>query len=200
MERVIALIDMDCFFVQVEQREKPELWGKPVVLAVFVVSYEARSAGVKRKMTISQAKAICYDLNVDASAEIFDVFNNFDERIIVERASVDEAFLDMTELVDQTILEFGAAQLLQNLTSNLSTTLPTTHVADGNDRGNEDVYNREASLRNWLDNRCATEISHLPVQMLAKLICARHKPRHQTIIPFDYVPVIFGRTRVGDIR
>ncbi|VDK59873.1 unnamed protein product [Cylicostephanus goldi] len=135
----------------------------------------------------------------------------------------------MTELVDKTILEFGAAQLLQNLTSNLSTTLPTTHVADGNDRGNEDVYDREASVRSWLDNRCATEISHLRLavaaefveqmrarirectqfycsggignnKMLAKLICARHKPRQQTIIPFDFVPAIFSETRVGDIR
>ncbi|CAJ0597286.1 unnamed protein product [Cylicocyclus nassatus] len=257
MERVIALIDMDCFYVQVEQREKPELWGKPTVVVqharegapggILAVSYEARKFGVKRMMMIPQAKAKCPELNVcfvpqgehidkadiqkyrDASAEVFDVLNNFDERIIVERASVDEAFLDMTELVDKTILEFGAAQLLQNLTSNLSTTLPTTHVADGNDRDNEDVYDREASLRSWLDNRCATEISHLRLavaaefveqmrarirectqfycsggignnKMLAKLICARHKPRQQTIIPFDFVPVIFSETRVGDIR
>ncbi|VDM79765.1 unnamed protein product [Strongylus vulgaris] len=36
--------------------------------------------------------------------------------------------------------------------------------------------------------------------MLAKLICARHKPRQQTIIPFDFVPVIFEETPVGDVR
>ncbi|CAJ0597287.1 unnamed protein product [Cylicocyclus nassatus] len=259
MERVIALIDMDCFFVQVEQRERPELWGKPVVLAsqdkegapgrIGVVSYEAQILGVERKMTISQARAVCPDLNVcfasqgehlgkadmqkyrDASAEIFDVFNNFDERIVVERVSVDEAFLDMTELVDQTIVEIGVAQLLQDLTSNLSTILPTTHVADGNDRGNEDVYDREASVRNLADNiymipRCLSKL-RLAVaaeaieqirarikestqffcsggiannKMLAKLVCARHKPRQQTVIPFDFVPVLFEETPIGDVR
>ncbi|VDM82888.1 unnamed protein product [Strongylus vulgaris] len=36
--------------------------------------------------------------------------------------------------------------------------------------------------------------------MLAKLICARHKPRQQTIIPFDFVPIIFEETPVGDVR
>ncbi|PIO53626.1 hypothetical protein TELCIR_25033, partial [Teladorsagia circumcincta] len=36
--------------------------------------------------------------------------------------------------------------------------------------------------------------------MLAKLVCARHKPRQQTVLPFDYVPVIFEETPIGDVR
>lgn len=43
------------------------------------------------------------------------MLNTFDERIVVERASVDEAFLDLTELIDRKILEIGAAQLLQDV-------------------------------------------------------------------------------------
>lgn len=34
-ERIIALIDMDCFYCQVEQREKPELWNKPVAVVQY---------------------------------------------------------------------------------------------------------------------------------------------------------------------
>ncbi|ETN81385.1 ImpB/MucB/SamB family protein [Necator americanus] len=214
---------------------------------IIAVSYEARKFGVKRGMMIPEAKTKCPELNVcfvpqgehidkadiqkyrDASAEVFDVLNAFDQRIIVERASVDEAFLDLTELVDKKILETGALQLLQNITSDLSLTLPATHLADGNDKNSEGAYDREANLRRWLDVRCATEISHLRLaiaaqtieqmrakirertkffcsggvgnnKMLAKLVCARHKPRQQTVIPFDYVPVIFEGTPVGDVR
>ncbi|KAK6744715.1 hypothetical protein RB195_011434 [Necator americanus] len=133
MERVIGLIDMDCFYAQVEQRERPELWDTPVAVVqharegspggIIAVSYEARKFGVKRGMMIPEAKTKCPELNVcfvpqgehidkadiqkyrDASAEVFDVLNAFDQRIIVERASVDEAFLDLTELVDKKILE-----------------------------------------------------------------------------------------------
>ncbi|KHJ90218.1 ImpB/MucB/SamB family protein [Oesophagostomum dentatum] len=255
MERVIGLIDMDCFYAQVEQRERPELWDKPVVVVqharegapggVIAVSYEARKFGVKRGMMIPEVKTKCPEINIcfvpqgehidkadiqkyrDASAEVFEVLFNFDERIIVERASVDEAFLDLTELVDKKIVEVGAAQLLQNLTCNLSTTLPTTHLADGHDKG--DGYDREANIRSWLDIRCAREISHLRLaiaaeiieqmrarirestqffcsggiannKMLAKLVCARHKPRQQTLVPFEFVPVIFEETPVGDVR
>ncbi|VDN23220.1 unnamed protein product [Cylicostephanus goldi] len=135
----------------------------------------------------------------------------------------------LTDFVDKKILEEGAGQLLQNISSNVSVTLPTTHLADGNDKGGEDVYNREANLKSWLDMRCAKDISHLRLaiaaeaieqirarikestqffcsggiannKMLAKLVCARHKPRQQTVIPFDFVPILFEETPIGDVR
>ncbi|VDO20346.1 unnamed protein product [Heligmosomoides polygyrus] len=257
MDRVIGLIDMDCFYAQVEQREHPELWNKPVVVVqharegapggILAVSYEARKFGVRRGMMIPEAKLKCPELNIcyvpqgehidkadiqkyrDASAEVFDVLNAFDERIVVERASVDEAFLDLTALVDQKVLEIGAAELLQSLTCDISTVLPTTYLADGNDKGSSEQYDREKSLRNWLGMQCAQQISHLRLaiaaqiieqmrarigectqffcsggiannKMLAKLVCARHKPRQQTVLPFEYVPVVFEETPIGDVR
>ncbi|VDK56721.1 unnamed protein product [Anisakis simplex] len=72
--RVIGLIDMDCFYCQVEQRLQPHLWGKPVVVVqysnfrgggVLAVSYEARPFGIKRGgMFAEQAKALCPDVTI----------------------------------------------------------------------------------------------------------------------------------------
>uniref|UniRef100_A0A3B1ILR3 DNA polymerase eta n=1 Tax=Astyanax mexicanus TaxID=7994 RepID=A0A3B1ILR3_ASTMX len=72
-ERVVALVDMDCFYVQVEQRMNPELRHKPCVVAqyktwkgggIIAVSYEARAHGVTRNMFADDAKKLCPDLRV----------------------------------------------------------------------------------------------------------------------------------------
>jgi DNA polymerase eta len=67
--RVIAHIDLDCFYVQVVQRMQPTLFGKPVAVTqyaggaqrkpVIAMSYEAKSMGVKRNMTAVEAKKRC---------------------------------------------------------------------------------------------------------------------------------------------
>ncbi|CAJ0602259.1 unnamed protein product, partial [Cylicocyclus nassatus] len=51
-------------------------------------------------------------------------------------------------------------------------------------------------------NRVAVSETKLQFEflMLAKLVCARHKPRQQTVIPFEFVPVLFEETRIGDNR
>uniref|UniRef100_A0A1I7XKH7 UmuC domain-containing protein n=1 Tax=Heterorhabditis bacteriophora TaxID=37862 RepID=A0A1I7XKH7_HETBA len=182
MERLIGLIDMDCFYAQVEQRERPELWNLPVVVVqhardstpggILAVSYEARPYGVKRGMMVPEALLKCPRLNVcfvpqgeyadkadiqkyrDASAEIFEVLNNIDEGIVVERASVDEAFLDMTAVIDRMVLDVGAEVLISKLLENVSSSFPTTHLADGNDQMeavDHSVYDREKKINNgWM--------------------------------------------------
>ena len=64
-DRIIALIDMDCFYCQVEARENPELQGKPVCVVqykdykgggIIAVNYEARKFGVTRQMRGDDAK------------------------------------------------------------------------------------------------------------------------------------------------
>ncbi|NXX97777.1 POLH polymerase, partial [Centropus bengalensis] len=70
-ERVVALVDMDCFFMQVEQRLDPRLRGRPCAVlqytawqggGIVAVSYEARAFGVSRGMWASQARALCPEL------------------------------------------------------------------------------------------------------------------------------------------
>ncbi|NWX48999.1 POLH polymerase, partial [Steatornis caripensis] len=70
-ERVVALVDMDCFFMQVEQRLDPQLRGRPCAVVqytewqgggIIAVSYEARAFGVSRGMWATEARALCPEL------------------------------------------------------------------------------------------------------------------------------------------
>jgi DNA polymerase eta len=70
-DRVIALIDMDCFYVQVEERDQPELKGKPACVVqyktwkgggIISVNYEARAQGVTRQMRGDEAREKCPDI------------------------------------------------------------------------------------------------------------------------------------------
>ena len=109
--RKIIHIDMDAFYASVEQRDNPELRGKPVAVGgsrergvVAAASYEARKFGVHSAMPSITAKRKCPDLifvtpRFDAykaiSLQIREIFAEFTP--IIEPLSLDEAYLDVTE-------------------------------------------------------------------------------------------------------
>ena len=109
--RKIIHIDMDAFFASVEQRDNPELRGKPIAVGfdgprgvVSTASYEARVHGVRSAMSMAQAKRRCSQLIVvpchfdrykEVSQQIHAVFHEYTD--LVEPISLDEAFLDVTD-------------------------------------------------------------------------------------------------------
>jgi DNA polymerase-4 len=109
--RTIIHVDMDAFYASVEQRDRPELRGRPVIVGaepsgrgvVSAASYEARVYGVRSAMPISKAARLCPHgafLPVDmekyqrVSVEIMAILDGFSP--LVEPVSVDEAFVDLT--------------------------------------------------------------------------------------------------------
>ncbi|MGA2141393.1 MAG: DNA polymerase IV [Brevinematales bacterium] len=115
--RKIIHVDMDAFFAAVEQRENPELRGKPVIVGgrpqdrgvVATCSYEARKFGIHSAMATSRALYLCpdailvephFELYMRVSHEINSIFHEYTD--LVETLSIDEAYLDVTDRQEGT--------------------------------------------------------------------------------------------------
>lgn len=109
--RKIIHIDMDAFYASVELRDHPELKELPVVIAshharavVTAASYPARVFGLRSAMSMTQAKKLCPQVVViepnfqkyrEVSAQIHQIFHKYTD--LIEPLSLDEAYLDVTE-------------------------------------------------------------------------------------------------------
>uniref|UniRef100_A0A914D1S3 DNA polymerase eta n=1 Tax=Acrobeloides nanus TaxID=290746 RepID=A0A914D1S3_9BILA len=252
MSRIIALIDMDCFYAQVEQRIRPELWGKPMAVSqisaggsasiMLAITYEARAFGVKRGMSVKEAKKVCPSLEIcmvpnlptmnkadlsrykSASDEVFDILTK-QESIILEKASVDEAYLDITEAVEIACNAESPEQIIERFMAHAAELFPSTFIADGEDEKLESDQ-RLARIIKWLDEDCRMDSLQLNLavgayliekirkeiftktqfqcsagiginKIIAKLVCARHKPNQQTIIPPQFVAKVYEMTPIN---
>ncbi len=110
-DRKILHIDMDAFYVAVEQRDNPSLIGKAIAVGgggkrgvICSASYEARSFGVRSAQPGFKARALCpqiifikpdFDKYVAVSKQIKSIFEEY--TALIEPLSLDEAYLDVTE-------------------------------------------------------------------------------------------------------
>ncbi|CAL5371713.1 unnamed protein product [Camellia sinensis] len=125
--RVIAHLDMDCFYVQVEQRKQPHLRGKPTAVVQYnswkgggliAVSYEAYKYGVKRSMRGDEAKQVCPQIQlvqvpIARGKADLSIYRNAGSEVVsilarkgrCERASIDELYLDLTDAAEAMLAE-----------------------------------------------------------------------------------------------
>jgi DNA polymerase-4 len=111
LDRIILHIDMDAFFISVEQRDEPSLRGKPAAVCgslprgvVTSATYEARPYGIRAGMPVQEAKRRCpglilvegnHEKYTKTAARIFSLLKEVTPS--VEVASIDEAYLDITQ-------------------------------------------------------------------------------------------------------
>jgi DNA polymerase IV (DinB-like DNA polymerase) len=136
-KRFIFHLDMDHFYTAVEERENPAIKGNPVIVGadpkegkgrgvVSTSNYEARAAGVRSGMPISQAWRLCpkavylppdFPLYIRVSNEIMTIARKYAGKF--EQWGIDEAFLDVTDKVkDWTEAEALARQIKQEIKEN----------------------------------------------------------------------------------
>ncbi|XP_067643242.1 DNA polymerase eta [Eurosta solidaginis] len=133
--RVVVLVDMDCFYCQVEEKLDPQLKGQPIAVVqynewrgggIIAVNYAARAKGVTRHMRGDEAKEHCPEIQLvrvpnihekadlskyrEAGKEVANVLQRFTP--LLERASVDEAYLDITEAVNKRLENMNAGSFM----------------------------------------------------------------------------------------
>jgi DNA polymerase-4 len=149
--KVIGHMDMDAFYAAVEQRDDPNLAGRPVVIGadpqggqgrgvVATCSYEARKYGIRSAMPISRAYRLCPQAHFmrgnmakykDISRQIFQLLYQFTD--IIEPVSIDEAYFDISSSYHlfRTPLETGKkikATIRQDLSLNASIGIASTKM------------------------------------------------------------------------
>ncbi len=171
-DRIILHLDMDAFFISVEQRDDPSLKGKPAAVCgslsrsvVTSATYEARSYGVHAGMSVQEARRRCpclilvkgdHSKYTRTSARIFSILKEYTP--LVEVASIDEAYLDITG----SLLLFGSPLNIARL-----------------------IKNR---IRKEENLTCSIGIG--PNQLLAKLGSRLEKPDGLVVIEKERVPEI----------
>jgi len=182
---IIVHIDMNSYFATVEQQSNPFLRGKPICVAgkassqrtvCAALSKEAKKMGCKGPMPVWEAKQICPSIIVVEadfekyqfiSREVFKILENYTP--LIEIFSIDEAFLDLTNICKNTQEACGVIRTIKNRI--------------------------KAEIGDYLT--CSAGVSHN--KLLAKLASEMQKPDGLTIIDQTNLPEIMQKTPIEDV-
>ena len=181
MQRWIMHIDMDAFYASIEQLDRPEWRGKPVIVGgtsdrgvVPAAFYEARKFGVRSAIPIFQARRLCpngiftrgrMSRYAEVSRQVMAVLGRFSP--VVEKASIDEAYLDASglERLFGPIEELGQAI--------------------------------KRAVREETGLTCSIGVA--PVKFLAKIASDLDKPDGLSVLRYEDVPDFLQKLPVGSI-
>ncbi|XP_050087867.1 DNA polymerase eta [Anopheles aquasalis] len=251
-DRVVVLVDMDCFYCQVEEKRNPEISGKPIAVVqynpwqgggIIAVNYPARAKGVTRHMRGDEAKQHCPEIELpqvpnvrgkadltryrEAGKEVAEVLKSFTP--LLERASIDEAYLDITERVLSRIRDMneGRFQLLPDKLANtfavgydsigdfvkkLSNTFDSSGTAEQGTP--EQLEYKKSDIKLLVGASIVNEIRSAVKEktgyecsagvahnkILAKLTAGFHKPNKQTILPIDSIAKLYETLPVKKVK
>ncbi|XP_012507257.1 PREDICTED: DNA polymerase iota isoform X1 [Propithecus coquereli] len=212
--RVIVHLDLDCFYAQVEMISNPELKDKPLGVqqknSVVTCNYEARKLGVRKLMSVRDAKEKCPQLVLvngedltryrEMSYKVTELLKQFSP--LVERLGFDENFVDLTEMVEKRLKQ------LQH--DELSAVSVSGHVYNNQSINLHDILHIRllvgsqiaAEMREAMYNQlgltgCAGVASN---KLLAKLVSGVFKPNQQTVLlPESLQDLIHSLNNVKEI-
>ncbi|KAJ8725395.1 hypothetical protein PYW08_003578 [Mythimna loreyi] len=239
--RVVVLIDMDCFYCQVEEKMNPELRGKPIAVVqynpwkgggIIAVNYVARAQGVGRHMRGDEAKEKCPDIVLpsvpclrgkadiskyrEAGKEVARVLQKFSP--LLERASIDEAYLDITAPVQERLKTLNVNTIHSGMMPNtfaLGYDCVDEFLADVHTCGIENmefdyehakrllvgaviVSEIRAAVYEETGYRCSAGIAHNKI--LAKLVCGMNKPNKQTVLPKHCIDLLYSTLPLKKVK
>ncbi|KAM3175695.1 hypothetical protein ACTXT7_008023 [Hymenolepis weldensis] len=249
MDRIVLLIDMDCFYVQVEQKFRPETIGCPCAViqytslsaaSIIAVSYEARAKGVSRSHNGDAAKKQCPDIILfqvptkrgkadltkyrEAGVEVIKSISKFTSKI--ERASIDEAYIDATDLLDDVendgeicleksnlVIDPDTMKAVHNESKSFSSSppysLPLSEI-EGETKAFDDLCDgiklkralclaQRIKEQILLDTGFRCSVGVAANRMLAKMSCSLNKPDKITAVPLEAAQHLMNFTKVKKV-
>ncbi|XP_063359777.1 DNA polymerase eta [Cydia amplana] len=239
--RVVVLIDMDCFYCQVEEKLNPELKGQPIAVVqynpwkgggIIAVNYVARARGVTRHMRGQEAKEKCPEIQLpsvpcnrgkaniskyrDAGIEVAKVLQTFTP--LLERASIDEAYLDITAPVKERLKTLNISTINSDMMPNtfaLGYDSIEQFISDVHNYGCDSidfdhdhakmllvgaavVSEIRAAVFRETGYTCSAGIAHNKI--LAKLVCGMNKPNKQSVLPKHTVNILYKTLPVKKVK
>ena len=231
MPSCILHLDCDCFYAQVEARRLNVPEHEPLAVVqwqgLIAVNYAARAYGIKRGMRVAEALQKCPGLHVPhvaliggddrslpdrqqskvsldryrhESVKIFALLEKLAPRL--ERVSIDEAYIDATDLARAELAREGAAETFARAAEHTRWEAWQPDAQDPFDLHLVAAAAICARLRgavlSELGYALSAGIAH--TKMIAKLASARHKPNQQTIVPRAHVPALLAELPLRDVR